>query len=91
MRTSWQAAQGCASRTGDDRLIPPRCAVCCDTAGGDVRAIAEAGQSGGSLTADFFREEYELDYRLATMGVPHVALIDGITMGTLPCTKPRGQ
>ena len=53
-----------------------------------MRSIAEAGQKGGSLTADFFREEYELDYRLATMGVPHVALMDGITMGQ---SVPRGS
>lgn len=50
-------------------------------AGGDVVAIAKAGKSGGSLTADFFRDEYQLDYRLAHMRLPHVALMDGITMG----------
>ena len=54
-----------------------------------MRAIAEAGSDESStLQADFFREEYELDYRLATMGIPHIALIDGITMGTcvnVPC------
>ena len=31
-------------------------------AGGDVRAIAEAGQAGGPLTRVFFREEYMLNY-----------------------------
>src|SRR5437764_4250907 len=53
-------------------------------AGGDVRAIYEAGRgiSGDhSLTAAFFREEYELIHRLHRYPKPYVAIIDGITMG----------
>ena len=29
----------------------------------------------------FFREEYKLNYRIATCDVPYIALIDGICMG----------
>ena len=53
-------------------------------AGGDVRAIYEAGRgiSGDrSLTAVFFREEYELIRRIHRYPKPYVAIIDGITMG----------
>src|SRR5437868_14392651 len=56
-------------------------AVC---AGGDVRAIYEAGRglSGDrSLTSVFFREEYELIRRIHRYPKPYVAIIDGITMG----------
>lgn len=50
-------------------------------AGGDVRAIAEAGQKGGDLTKVFFREEYMLNHAIGTLQTPYVALINGITMG----------
>src|SRR5437763_8655015 len=53
-------------------------------AGGDVRAIYEAGRgiSGDrSLTAMFFREEYELIRRIHRYPKPYVAILDGITMG----------
>jgi enoyl-CoA hydratase len=53
-------------------------------AGGDVRAVYEAGRgiSGDSdLTAIFFREEYELIRRIHHFPKPYIALIDGITMG----------
>ncbi|KAG7330812.1 hypothetical protein KOW79_004781 [Hemibagrus wyckioides] len=50
-------------------------------AGGDIRAIAEAGKAGGSLVHDLFREEYMLNYAIGTYRKPYVALIDGITMG----------
>lgn len=50
-------------------------------AGGDVRAVAEAGLSGDSLTKDFFREEYELNNAIGTLKTPYVAIIDGVTMG----------
>src|ERR1044071_7436487 len=53
-------------------------------AGGDVRAIYEAGRgiSGDrSLTADFFREEYELIRHIHRFPKPYIAIIDGITMG----------
>ncbi|MBV9521569.1 MAG: enoyl-CoA hydratase/isomerase family protein, partial [Alphaproteobacteria bacterium] len=53
-------------------------------AGGDVRAIWEAGRgrgSGSGLTADFFREEYRLIQRVYRFPKPYIALVDGITMG----------
>src|SRR5437868_2390319 len=53
-------------------------------AGGDVRAIYEAGRgiSGErALTSTFFREEYELIRRIHRYPKPYVAIIDGITMG----------
>ncbi|XP_078249623.1 3-hydroxyisobutyryl-CoA hydrolase, mitochondrial isoform X3 [Pogona vitticeps] len=50
-------------------------------AGGDIRAVTEAGRSGNRLTEDFFREEYILNNAIGTCQKPYVALIDGITMG----------
>ncbi|MBN3308391.1 HIBCH protein, partial [Amia calva] len=50
-------------------------------AGGDIRAVTEAGKSGDSLAQDFFREEYILNNAIGTYPKPYVALIDGITMG----------
>lgn len=53
-------------------------------AGGDVRAVYEAGRgiSGDpELPAVFFREEYELIRRIHRFPKPYIAVIDGITMG----------
>ncbi|XP_015232470.1 3-hydroxyisobutyryl-CoA hydrolase, mitochondrial isoform X2 [Cyprinodon tularosa] len=50
-------------------------------AGGDIRAVTEAGKVGGSLAQDFFREEYLLNNAIGTYKKPYVAIIDGITMG----------
>jgi enoyl-CoA hydratase len=53
-------------------------------AGGDVRAVYEAGRgiSGDrDLTSVFFREEYELIRRVHRYPKPYLAIIDGITMG----------
>jgi len=50
-------------------------------AGGDVRAIAEAGMKGDHIGKIFFREEYTLNALIGTYTIPYVALIDGITMG----------
>ncbi|XP_067405120.1 3-hydroxyisobutyryl-CoA hydrolase, mitochondrial [Emydura macquarii macquarii] len=50
-------------------------------AGGDIRAITDAGKAGASLAQDFFREEYILNNAIGTCQKPYVALIDGITMG----------
>ena len=51
-------------------------------AGGDIRALYEAARSGrhGDL-ADFFRDEYRLNGRLARYPKPIVAVMDGMTMG----------
>src|SRR5271169_1615335 len=53
-------------------------------AGGDVRAVYEAGRgiSGDpDLTAVFFREEYQLIRQIYRFPKPYIAIIDGITMG----------
>src|SRR6266566_1626467 len=53
-------------------------------AGGDIRAIAEAGQGvsgNAALTSRFFWEEYELIRRIHRFPKPYLAIIDGITMG----------
>ncbi len=50
-------------------------------AGGDVRALYDAGRAGGRLPADFYREEYTLNHHIHRLGKPYVALMDGITMG----------
>ncbi|NXX42773.1 HIBCH protein, partial [Tricholaema leucomelas] len=51
------------------------------SAGGDIRAITDAGKVGDRLAQDFFREEYTLNNAIGTCKKPYVALIDGITMG----------
>uniref|UniRef100_UPI0037E85C7D 3-hydroxyisobutyryl-CoA hydrolase, mitochondrial n=1 Tax=Semicossyphus pulcher TaxID=241346 RepID=UPI0037E85C7D len=50
-------------------------------AGGDIRAVTEAGKVGDPLAEDFFREEYILNNAIGTLRKPYIALIDGITMG----------
>ncbi|XP_048454695.1 3-hydroxyisobutyryl-CoA hydrolase, mitochondrial [Rhincodon typus] len=50
-------------------------------AGGDIRAVTEAGKVGDRLAEDFFREEYILNNAIGNCQIPYVALIDGITMG----------
>jgi enoyl-CoA hydratase len=53
-------------------------------AGGDVRAVYEAGRgiaSDPGLTAVFFAEEYRLIHDIHRFPRPYIALIDGITMG----------
>ncbi|XP_061143511.1 3-hydroxyisobutyryl-CoA hydrolase, mitochondrial [Syngnathus typhle] len=50
-------------------------------AGGDIRAITEAGKVGDPLSQVFFREEYTLNNAIGTCKKPFIAFIDGITMG----------
>ncbi len=50
-------------------------------AGGDVRAVWQAGKDGDRLTRDFFYEEYRLNRTIHVFPKPYVALIDGIVMG----------
>ncbi len=53
-------------------------------AGGDVRAVYEAGRGVAGerdLTSRFFWEEYELIRRIHRYPKPYVAILDGITMG----------
>ncbi|XP_022906940.2 3-hydroxyisobutyryl-CoA hydrolase, mitochondrial isoform X1 [Onthophagus taurus] len=50
-------------------------------AGGDVRAVVEAGQKGEKLGHQFFRTEYTMNGLIGNYRIPYVALIDGIVMG----------
>ena len=56
-------------------------------AGGDVKACYLAGlskdESERELTADFFREEYQLNYMIAMQPphIPQVSIWDGVVMG----------
>jgi enoyl-CoA hydratase/carnithine racemase len=51
-------------------------------AGGDVRALREAGMAGmGGPIEEFFTAEYAMNQALADFAKPVVSLIDGICMG----------
>ncbi|KAG8937312.1 hypothetical protein FRC02_000082 [Tulasnella sp. 418] len=51
-------------------------------AGGDVKGIVTNIKAGHpELATQFFKEEFELDYQLASLNKPYVAILDGITMG----------
>ena len=52
-------------------------------AGGDIRDLYESGKDGtpGLINRQFTYEEYQLNYLIKTMNKPHVAMINGITMG----------
>lgn len=45
-----------------------------------ILAIAESGP-GSPITHDFFAEEYRLNCKIGTLGIPIVSLIHGICMG----------
>jgi enoyl-CoA hydratase len=50
-------------------------------AGGDIRALYEAGYRGEPLIRDLYDREYRLNRRIARFPKPYIALIDGIVMG----------
>jgi enoyl-CoA hydratase len=50
-------------------------------AGGDLRALYELRHGDRSAYKTFWREEYELNARVARFPKPYVALMDGIVMG----------
>ncbi|KAL4440735.1 hypothetical protein ABPG77_000444 [Micractinium sp. CCAP 211/92] len=51
-------------------------------AGGDVKTVVQQGLAGEfDKAVRFFRSEYRLNYLISRLATPHVALIDGITMG----------
>ena len=49
-------------------------------AGGDIRALYQAGPHG-SLTQEFYWNEYRMNRRIFRFAKPYIALMDGITMG----------
>lgn len=60
-------------------------------AGGDIRMLAESGQSDGCDARAFFHAEYRMNHRLFTYAKPTIAFMDGIVMGggvgiAMPCT-----
>lgn len=50
-------------------------------AGGDIRILYELEPAQKRLFADFWREEYELNARIAAFPKPYVVIMDGIVMG----------
>lgn len=59
-------------------------------AGGDVKAVYEAGIETrstvgkgipGSVTSDFFRYEYQLNHTIAKCSKPYISIWDGVVMG----------
>ncbi|MFE3148853.1 enoyl-CoA hydratase/isomerase family protein [Streptomyces sp. NPDC059218] len=50
-------------------------------AGGDIRAIHRDAATGGAASAEFWRDEYRLNARIARLRTPYVAVMDGIVMG----------
>ncbi|KAL3804133.1 hypothetical protein HJC23_013652 [Cyclotella cryptica] len=52
--------------------------------GGDGKAVYLVGKKtsdDSSRTSSFFREEYNLNYRIATQSIPQVSFWDGVVMG----------
>ncbi|MGF1463904.1 MAG: enoyl-CoA hydratase/isomerase family protein [Maricaulaceae bacterium] len=50
-------------------------------AGGDIRALYDAGKAGTDAAYQFWFEEYQLNTLIKEYPKPYVALIDGVTMG----------
>lgn len=50
-------------------------------AGGDIRSLYESIRAGGDLGKVFWREEYILNARIASLRKPYIALMNGIVMG----------
>ncbi|KAJ1976572.1 3-hydroxyisobutyryl-CoA hydrolase [Dimargaris verticillata] len=50
-------------------------------AGGDVKRVVDLAKERNDQFAQFFEKEYQLNYLIASVETPVVALIDGITMG----------
>ncbi len=50
-------------------------------AGGDIRMLAESGAADGRLAREFFFTEYQLNTLLHDFEKPHIAIMDGVTMG----------
>lgn len=50
-------------------------------AGGDIKVVTESGRKGDGYSVDLFREEYSLNYKMAMMKKPLIAIVNGIAMG----------
>lgn len=50
-------------------------------AGGDVRAVYDAGPENAAFSSDFFWHEYRLNYAIYGYPKPYIVFMDGITMG----------
>lgn len=50
-------------------------------AGGDIRSLYESIRAGGDLGKVFWREEYILNARIASLKKPYVSFMDGVVMG----------
>ncbi|TFK54654.1 hypothetical protein OE88DRAFT_1723197 [Heliocybe sulcata] len=65
------------------KLIIARGAGRAFCAGGDVASVVQqaANPETRAQAVDFFKREFEMDYILAVLGKPYIAIMDGITMG----------
>ncbi|KAG6877739.1 hypothetical protein C0993_004556 [Termitomyces sp. T159_Od127] len=72
----WSTSDLCQTIVGTS-VAPKFCA------GGDVKAVQKniSNPETRLQAIDFFKREFELDYLLATLTKPYVAILDGITMG----------
>ena len=50
-------------------------------AGGDVKSLYDGRESNPKILADFFREEFTLDYKMTLLNSLQVSNWDGIVMG----------
>lgn len=50
-------------------------------AGGDIRALYEAGRKDGSANWQFYADEYRVNTKIKRYPKPYVAIMDGVTMG----------
>ncbi|MBX9709656.1 MAG: enoyl-CoA hydratase/isomerase family protein [Xanthobacteraceae bacterium] len=50
-------------------------------AGGDIRTLYDSARAGGDLGRIFWREEYTLNARIASLPKPFVSYMDGLVMG----------
>ncbi|MFC2249893.1 enoyl-CoA hydratase/isomerase family protein [Labrys portucalensis] len=50
-------------------------------AGGDIRALYEGERTPDGTGAQFWRDEYRVNARIARFAKPYLAVMDGITMG----------
>src|SRR5215467_4639968 len=82
VRTLREALEGWRHDGDVSRVIVTAAGGRAFSAGGDLRAIYEAGRAGRQEESiGFWREEYALNAAIKHYPKPYVALIDGIVMG----------